>query len=489
MVKLTFFGGVKEIGGNKILLEDNDTRIFLDFGMNFNKHAKYFTEFMPVRKCTSIRDLIYLGLLPNIKGIYRKDYCKHMGLNYKEETFVDGVLVSHAHIDHIGYLHFLRPEIPIFASKETNAIMELFSRTSAGAYNEYSQVSESFKLIPKKRGDGFKRKDKRDGMTKRNIKTFEYNKKFKIGDLEIIPYRVDHSLAGATGFIIHSSSGTIIYTGDLRFHGRHKEWSYNFVEKSSEEKPDIMITEGTRIRSTGIRTEDYVQKKSSEVIKKSKGISIINFPLRDTDRLLTFYYAAIQNNKKLIIEPRQAILLELLKKAGVKELPNPLDENLRIFYAKKGWGVIGRKDFPQEQYEKDYQTWEKEYLNADNIILSEEIKKNQEEYVMFMNYFQLNNLFDIMPKKGSVHIRSITEPFNEDMILDQRRVNNWLKLFGLYPEHHFHASGHASGKHILEMIEKIKPKTLIPIHTEYPGKFRGKAKRTCIIKENKKYKL
>ena len=107
MTKLTFFGGVNEIGGNKILLEDKGTKIFLDFGMNFGKHSDFFTEYMPVRKCTSIRDLLELGLLPKMKGIYRKDYCRHMGLDSKEDTSIDGVLVSHGHVDHIGYIHFL----------------------------------------------------------------------------------------------------------------------------------------------------------------------------------------------------------------------------------------------------------------------------------------------------------------------------------------------------------------------------------------------
>jgi len=36
MTKLTFYGGVNEIGGNKILLEDSGTKIFLDFGMSLN---------------------------------------------------------------------------------------------------------------------------------------------------------------------------------------------------------------------------------------------------------------------------------------------------------------------------------------------------------------------------------------------------------------------------------------------------------------------
>ena len=32
---LAFYGGVDEIGGNKIFIKDGDTRIFFDFGMSF----------------------------------------------------------------------------------------------------------------------------------------------------------------------------------------------------------------------------------------------------------------------------------------------------------------------------------------------------------------------------------------------------------------------------------------------------------------------
>ena len=37
MTSLTFYGGVNEIGGNKILLEDKDTKVFLDFGKGFGR--------------------------------------------------------------------------------------------------------------------------------------------------------------------------------------------------------------------------------------------------------------------------------------------------------------------------------------------------------------------------------------------------------------------------------------------------------------------
>ena len=471
-MNITIYGGINKIGGNKILLEDKGTRIFLDFGMNFEEHSDYFTEYMPPRKCNCIKDFINLGLLPDLKGIYRKDYCKHMGLDCKEKNSVDGVLISHAHIDHVGYVHFLRKDIPIHVSTETKAVMELFSRIGAAGFEEFTDFKPSFQLIPKKKGDGLKRRDARDGKEERNVKTFEFDKKFKIGGLEILPCRVDHSLPGATGYIIYTSEGAVVYTGDLRFHGRHKEWSYEFVEKAAKAEPVVMLSEGTRIKEKEARTEDYVQSESTKYIKGKKGLAIVNFPIRDTERLLTFYNTAISNNRTLVLEYRQAMLLDILRQMGIENLPKSNDENIRIFYPKKSWGLVGRDDFPEEQIKQDYGSWEKDFLDMGNIIVADEIRKKQQKYVMFMNYFQLNNLLDIKPIEGSVHIRSVCEPFSEDMELDQKRIDNWLRLFGLYPEQRIHSSGHACGPAIFDMIKKINPKVLFPIHTLNPAAFK-----------------
>ena len=492
MTKLTFYGGVNEIGGNKILLEDKGTRIFLDFGMSFGQHMKYFTEYMPLRKNSCISDMMHLGILPDIKGIYRRDYCRHMKISDQKDTAVDGVLISHGHMDHLGYVHFLRKDIPIHVSRETKAIMDLFSRTGSGGFTEFTDFKPSFEMIPKKRGEGMKRRDARDGTEQRAVEVFEYGKKFNIGSLEIIPYRVDHSLPGAVGYIIHTSKGAVIYTGDLRFHGRHDVWSHSFVEQAAKTEPVAMISEGTRIKEKkeDEKTEDYVQKESTKHIKGKPGIAIANFPIRDTERLLTFYNTAISNGRKLVIEYRQAMLLDLLAENGSENaLPKSDDENIRIFYPKKSWGLIGRSDFPDEQKVQDYTSWERNYVNAKNTIAAEDISKNQKDYVMFMNYFQLNNLLDIKPKAGSVHIRSMCEPFSEEMELDQKRIDNWLTLFNLKPEHKIHCSGHACGEDIFSMIKVIQPKQLFPIHTEHPGMFRKLKAKTRMVKEGKGYRV
>ncbi|MHA1974886.1 MAG: MBL fold metallo-hydrolase, partial [Candidatus Hodarchaeales archaeon] len=218
MTKLTFYGGVDEIGGNKILLEDQDTRVFLDFGMSFNQSGMYFSEFLSPRNCNGLGDYFATGLLPDIKGVYRQDYLGYMG-RPKEDRLVDAVLVSHAHMDHMSYLHHLRNDIEFIMSKGTHAICSTLQETRSSGVNDLLIKTPSFQIRPSKRGDGYTKVTKRDGYDERPCRVIDYNKKFKVGELEIVPFEVDHSLPGATAYLIYTSEGSILYTGDYRFHG------------------------------------------------------------------------------------------------------------------------------------------------------------------------------------------------------------------------------------------------------------------------------
>ena len=91
------------------------------------KANQFFADFSNPRKLTGFGDMFEFNLLPDIKGIYRKDYSKHMGYgDHNQETSVDGVLLTHAHIDHCAYIHYLRPEIPIYCSDASKLIMQGF---------------------------------------------------------------------------------------------------------------------------------------------------------------------------------------------------------------------------------------------------------------------------------------------------------------------------------------------------------------------------
>ena len=63
MVTITIYGAAGEIGGNKILLEDRDTRVLLDFGASFRARGLYYEEFLTPRPL-GLLDPLVMGLLP-----------------------------------------------------------------------------------------------------------------------------------------------------------------------------------------------------------------------------------------------------------------------------------------------------------------------------------------------------------------------------------------------------------------------------------------
>src|SRR5208283_1445132 len=142
---ITFHGGVHEIGGNKFLLEDEDTRAFLDFGMQMGRANQYYAEYMQPRDLNGMGDLIEFGLLPPLRGLYRQDYARHSGYgDEREETVFDGVLLTHAHLDHAAYIHYLRPDIPIYCTEATKLVIQAIEDT--GGDQEYITYKEKFKV-------------------------------------------------------------------------------------------------------------------------------------------------------------------------------------------------------------------------------------------------------------------------------------------------------------------------------------------------------
>ena len=100
------------------------------------------------------------------------------------------------------------------------------------------------------------------------------------------------------------------------------------------------------------------------------------------------------------------------------------------------------------------------------------------------SYWDANELFDLTPL-GNEHktryISASTEPFNEEMEIDETKMVNWLDFFKISYDYQTdkeqktfirrHVSGHASQRELKELIERINPITIIPIHTTKPELF------------------
>lgn len=349
--KITFYGGVHEIGGNKFLIEDKGTKIFLDFGMQMGKVNQYFAEFVNPRICNGMGDLFEFGLLPKLKGLYRKDYAKHMEFDGNEDNDIDAIILSHAHVDHVAYLHYIRPDIPVFCSEATKLIMQAFQDT--GSSEDYIIFKENFQIKKNKNGD-FSKSRGDDIKYPRNIKIFDNLKNFKIDTIEVNTIPIDHSLPGVCGFIFHTSKGSIGYTADVRYHGRRSMDPQKFVENCHESDIDLLLCEGTRVQENFSETEMDVEKDVTTIVNNTKNLVVCTYPTRDLDRLLSFYNAAVNSGRDLVIDLKQAYILKLFEESQFsgQGYPKPTDKKIKIYITKKRWGLI----------DKDMKKWSKKLL-------------------------------------------------------------------------------------------------------------------------------
>jgi len=467
VTSLTFYGGVNEIGGNKILLEDKDTKVFLDFGKSFSRRAKFFEEYLNPRTANGITDFLHMNLLPDIKGAYRDDLLK-LAERKPEEPDIDAVLLTHAHADHADYISFLHEDIPIHMGETCHLILKALEERSA---RTLEKEVLSYKPRP------YNRKDE---AIQRKINTFRTGDKFKIGSLEVEPIHVDHSVPGAYGFIIYTSSGPIAYTGDIRLHGTKSEMTREFIEKAKEEKPIALITEGTRVKeSEKEEREELVYKESHKIVSSSDKLIFADFNFKDVDRMRTFYNIAKENDRKFAVKLNDAYFLKYLSQDPKLNVPTLDDEDIVIYLPKKGSGTYS---------DSDYKGSEKQFIDQHNAWTAEQIATQKSKVLCALGYYSFTALIDMKPKPGAVYIHSSSEPYTEEQEISEDRTDNWLAHFGMN-KFQCHCSGHARGQDLLKAVSEIDAKSLYPIHTEHPEAYKSVSKNMILVDEGKKYDL
>jgi ribonuclease J len=440
---LTFYGGVDEIGGNKILLQDRDTRVFFDFGMSFSQKKLFYSP--PFLSPRSEKSLQELGILPKIEGLYKFD---------KTPPQADAVFISHGHLDHTAYLSFIKREIPVYCGETTKTILETLG--------EVRRADLEFKV---------------DDI---DFHAFRTGDKIKVGNLEVEPVHVDHSVPGAYGFVIYTSNGAVVYTGDFRDHGAKPQMTQDFIDASQAAQPIAVVTEATNMTGASVSNEVEVQNKLESIISRADGVVLAEFGYSDVDRLNSFFGIAKKNGRCLAVSLRQAKLLDALRTDKHLKVPNLEDPNLLVFRKSK------------QRYEK----WERELMTRfegkNKVFDVFEASKQQCKMVLALSFHDFEELVSLEPAAGSCYVLSASEPFNEEMEIDFERLTNWLRHYGL-PQYHVHVSGHMMPLQLKAALKTIGGKRVFPVHTEqadlFAGFMRDLKSKVTMVEKNKAYAL
>ena len=440
---LTFYGGVDEIGGNKILLQDRDTKVFFDFGMSFAMKKKFYSP--PFLSPKSEKSLQELEILPKISGVYKFDH---------DPPEVDAVFLSHGHLDHSAYLSFIKREIPVYCGETTQIILQALSDV--------------------------RRADLEFRVSDIEFKMFRTGRKISVGSLEIEPFHVDHSVPGAYGFVIHTSNGAVVYTGDFRDHGAKPEMTRDFVENARKAEPTAIVTEATNMTGATVSSEAEVEGKLDRVVAGADGIVLAEFAYSDVDRLNSFFHTARKNKRCLAISLKQAYLLDALRKDKGLTVPSLDDDGILIFRKSK----------------KRYDKWETQlierYDKQNKIFDVFDVSKQQCKVVLALSFYDFEELVQLQPEAGSCYVLSTSEPFNEEMEIDYERLVNWVQHYGL-PQYHVHVSGHMMPLQLKKALKRINAKRMFPVHTESAGLFakfmRDLKSQVTLVEKSKEYQL
>jgi ribonuclease J len=475
-VGIRVLGGAGTIGGNKVHVGWEGASVLLDFGMDFSANNRFYGDLLAPRTSRGIHDLMRFGLLPPLAD-YRADLVpEDMDISSFSRLGPDAVLLSHAHLDHCGHIGYLDESVPLVASAQCMAIvkgmMDQRSNVTRSAVYHAGKVGGRSEYCGRDRLVVGERKEGLIVFLERSVRRapIEECRSLDEDDLpfSFTAHPVDHSIYGAMAYSLHTPKGTVVYTGDVRTHGKQGKITWSFAERAAKEHPKVLIVEGTRIDREGCVGEEDVARNCALAMEGEEGLVVVDFSSRDFERLETFKHLASTNGRELVITRRDAYMLDALREAdGVDRA-----HGCRIF---------------AQQKERIY-GWERSVDDGhgEDMVTMAEIASEPSGFILCFSQYELPHMLDARGLKGC-YIYSSTEAFDVEMEIGLLRLYNWIDALGLRPVGlervkeegipkvvnvpGFHASGHASGEDLVHLIQVIDPEYVMPVHTERPELF------------------
>ncbi|MDR2568325.1 MAG: ribonuclease J [Mycoplasmataceae bacterium] len=387
--KIFALGGIEEIGKNMYVVEHDNEIWIVDCGIKF------------------VDKNVYLGFGSIIPPF---TYLK------ANQARIQGLLITHAHEDHIGGIPYLLKEVSIpkiYGGKLTRAIVE----------NKLAQFK---------------------GLNKYEWGLIDDNTKISSKHFTIDFFRVCHSVPDDFGICFQTINGIICTTADFRFDflTRGDETDIWKISEIGKRNVDVLLCESTNALQPGFSgSEKYVVDQIKKIFQAAPGRVFLTTFASMMGRIEEILEIAILSGRKVILGGRS---MKSNVAAAIKIGTLSVDESC----------FIEMKDINNYPPEKIFvittgsQGEENSGLQQMSTSNHPYVKFNQDDTVIFSSH----------PIPGNFE--------------SVEKVVNSLYKMGVHvfidtPECKIHSSGHATQSEIQLMIRLLMPTYLIPIHGEF----------------------
>jgi ribonuclease J len=387
VLKLIPLGGLGEIGLNMMAIQYQDTLFVIDAGLMFPEEYMLGVDLV-------IPDMTYLK---------------------KAGPRLSGIVLTHAHEDHIGALPYLLKDIhaPVFGTPFTLGVVRR-------KLEEYGILFSC------------------------DLHDISPGELLKIGKLELEFIRVGHSVVGGVGVAIRTPYGLVVHTGDFNINHAASggmTTDVNHFARCGDEGVLALLSDSTNVEREGHTVSaEEIAETLSQVTHSHKGRVIISLFASNITRIGKIVEIAKAQGRKVVLDGKSIeTTVNIAKELGLIDIP----EQMQIDISRIG-------EFPDEEL----------------LMIT---TGSQGEPMSSLARMATKTHKWVAIKRGDMVILSSKFiPGNE------RAIGNIInKLYRLEADviyekiSNIHASGHAFREELKLMIALTRPKYFIPVHGEY----------------------
>lgn len=387
-LKITPLGGLGEIGGNITIFETDNSAIIVDVGMSFPNESMHGVDI----------------LIPDF------DYIR------KIKNKIKGVVITHAHEDHIGAVAYLFKEMqfPLYATPlPLGMISNKFEEHGLRAERKWFRPVEKRKL-------------------------------YSIGDFQVEWIHITHSVIDASALAIISNAGILIHSGDFKIDHTPIDGYVTDLHRLAhygEKGVLCLLSDSTNSYKEGItKSESSVGKTFDAIFSKAKGRVIMSTFSSNIHRVYQAIDYGIRHKRKVCVIGRS--------------MERNLFTAMELGYIELDKSIFIDANEVNKLHDKD-------------VLIVTTGSQGETMSALYRMATDEHRHVKIKPT-DQIIISSKAIPGNENSV---STVLNYLLKSGASVAYQdfseIHVSGHAAQEEQKLMLRLIKPKFFLPVHGEF----------------------